>query len=125
MSLEVGDIVNVTKIDKSPHFTGKIIRINNELVMPRFLQYGSEIKYFIKFDINSYKSILLQGWQIYCYILKNLRRCVITFISDSEIKVEEYDPSIGSLPYRVPYKINYEDIESILIYTKGFSITKI
>lgn len=68
MSLEVGDSMNVTKKNISQNFTGKIIRIKNELVMPRFPTYGTEIKYFIKFDMNSYKSILLHGWQIYCYI---------------------------------------------------------
>lgn len=125
MSFEVGDTVNIKKRDTSPNFTGKIILINYELIVPRFPQHGVEIKYFIKFDGNSYKSILLNGWQIYCYILKTLKRCVITFISDYEIKVEEYDPFIGSLPYRIQHKINYKDIDSILIYTKGFSITKI
>jgi len=125
MSHEVGDIVDI--IDNrsmSEHFTGKIMYINYELVIPRAPQYGQEIKYFIKFDAKLYKSLLLKGWQIYCYISKVITRCVITFIDNSKIEVEEYDPSIGSLPYRVQHKITYEDIDSILIYMKGFSITK-
>lgn len=125
MSHEVGDIVNVIdNREVSSNFTGKIIVINYELIIPRSPQHGKEIKYFIKFDVKSYKSILLKGWQIYCYIFKTIRRCVITFINSFEIAVEEYDPSIGSLPYRVQHKIDYEDIDSILIYTKGFSIIK-
>jgi len=130
-SLREGDHVSVTDIITfpcKPVFAGQLVLISNDLVTPQMPQYGRERNHFVKPDDKSiYKELLLQGWQINCYIHDKLQRCVITSISkeSNHLTVEMYDPDVGSVPYGSQYTITFEDIDCILLYYKGYTLTKI
>ena len=124
-SFRSGDTVTILDRSTNQSFLGTIARIDNELKIPRMPQYGFEIRYFIKFDEASYKTILLQGWYIYAYVVGNLQECTISSISGEELKIQVYDPAIGYLPMQHDYTIKYADIEYILISKNAFNINKI
>jgi len=125
MAFKRGDIVTITDMTSTNHppFKGKIDFVTEEPITRGMSQYGFETNYFVKLDPSLYKSILLQGWQIYCYIAGQLKRCVITEITPSDkLLVEMYDPKMYT-PLQHSFSINYDAIDSILIYQKGFTLT--
>uniref|UniRef100_A0A6C0LFK4 Uncharacterized protein n=1 Tax=viral metagenome TaxID=1070528 RepID=A0A6C0LFK4_9ZZZZ len=125
VSFQPGDIVTILDKIGDQSYQGKMIRRNVELKIPKIPQYGFEVQYFVKFDKASYKSILLQGWHIYASMVGQIKRCIITSISDEELKVQLYDPANGHLPLQYDYTIKYENIDSILISPNAFTITKV
>ena len=124
-SFRLGDAVTILDRDTNQSFLGKIAIIDINLKMPRMPQYGFEIRYFVKFDEASYKTILLKGWHIYAYVVSKMQQCVISVISDQELKVQTYNSAIGHLPMQYDYTIKYADIECILISQNAFDINKI
>lgn len=124
-SFRLGDAVTILDRDTNQSFLGKIAIIDINLKMPRMPQYGFEIRYFVKFDEASYKTILLKGWHIYAYVIDKIQQCVITTITNDGLKVQIYDPTIGYVPMQYDYTIKYADIECILISQNAFDINKI
>jgi len=124
-SFTSGDVVTILDKIEDQSYQGKMIKRNIELKIPKMPQYGFEVQYFVKFDKASYKTILLQGWHIYASMVGQIKRCIITSISDEELKVQLYDPANGHLPLQYDYTIKYENIECILINENAFTITKV
>jgi len=129
-TLTEGDFVTVTDIITFPckHvFNGQVVLISNDLITAGMPKYGRERNHFVKLEVSSYKEILLQGWQIFCTISNKLQRCVIASISKEKyhLTVEMYNPDVGSTPYSSKYSITFEDIDCVLLYYKGYTLTKV
>jgi hypothetical protein len=129
-TLKEGDFVTVTDIITfpcKPVFNGQVAFISDDLVISGMPQYGRERNYFVKLDVPLYKDILLQGWKIVCSISNKLERCVITSISKEtdHLTVEMYNLDVGSRPYSIKYTITFDKIDCVLLYHKGYTLTKV
>uniref|UniRef100_A0A6C0B0A5 Uncharacterized protein n=1 Tax=viral metagenome TaxID=1070528 RepID=A0A6C0B0A5_9ZZZZ len=123
--MNVGNIVQVTDMLKSDALTfqAKILHVDVE-PLNRAQQRGfSEKHYYCEILDKDIKDILLQGWVIYCVVLGQLEKCVITSLSQSELTVEKYNPYKTHTPFEYEYTIKYSDIQAILLSQKAYRFT--
>lgn len=81
-------------------------------------KYGPYVNHvYVKLEIEDYKNILEKGWFLYCSI-PNLKRCYISSIDVSSLKVIDCDDILGSRQIT----IKYTDIDSILIWHHAYKI---
>ena len=122
--MRLGQRIRVVRKYEAGSYDGQIHHINEEYKNKGANHWGTEVRYYVKFDDPAaYDRWLQRGSMLYVYVRTMLKKCFIVSTTNDTIQVEEYSENISV--YNTNYTVKKTDIDSMLITEAAHDITTI